>query len=85
MNDADPPGRILIREHAMSNRLVDGQLHEVPGKKVRDQAACASAQDKEEAQQGMITFDSQFQLTNILSCTCPTLDLILNHTVHSIR
>jgi hypothetical protein len=57
MNDAGPAGNILIREHAMSNRMIDRQLHEVPGRKIRDRAACASAQDKEEAQQGMISFD----------------------------
>jgi hypothetical protein len=53
MNNASKAGRILIREHAMRNRLVDGQLHDVTGKKVGDRAAHLSQQDKEEADRGM--------------------------------
>jgi hypothetical protein len=69
----------------MSNRLVDGKLHYVPGKKVKNRAACPSANDKKEAQQGLYSFDYQFQLAKNLSCPCPILALILNHTLHSIR
>jgi hypothetical protein len=62
MSDGCSAGWILIREHAMSNRLVDGKLHYVPGKKVKDRAARPSAKDKKEAQQGLDSFDYQFQL-----------------------
>ena len=31
-------GQVLLRNHRMSNGLVDGVLHEVPGKKTQDRA-----------------------------------------------
>jgi hypothetical protein len=46
----------------MSNRLVDGKHYYVPGEKVKGRAACPSAKDKKEAQQGLYSFDYQFQL-----------------------
>ncbi len=80
MSDGCPAGRILIREHAMSNRLVDGKLHYVPGKKVKDSAACPSAKDKKEAQQGLYSFDYRFQLAknSVLSISNLGFDIILD-------
>jgi hypothetical protein len=63
MNNDGKAGRILIREHAMSNILVDGQLHDVTGKKVRDRAARLSQQDKEETDRGMNSFFLKFTLS----------------------
>jgi hypothetical protein len=63
MNNAGKAGQILIREHAMSNRLVDGKLHNVTGKKVRDRAAHLSQQDKEEAERGINSFSLKFTLS----------------------
>jgi hypothetical protein len=62
MNNTGKAGWISIREHAMSNRLVDGKLHDVTGKKVRDRAALPSQQDKEVADRGVNSFFSTFKL-----------------------
>ncbi len=62
MNNTGKAGRILIREHAMSNRLVNGKLHDVTGKKVRDRAACPSQQDKEVADRGVNSFFIEIQI-----------------------
>jgi hypothetical protein len=63
MNNTGKAGRILIREHAMSNRLVDGKLHYVTGKKVRDRAAHPSQQDKKVADRGVNSFFLKFKLS----------------------
>ena len=39
-------GQVLLHNHRMSNGLVDGILHDVPGKKTQDQAICCTKDDR---------------------------------------
>ena len=42
-------GNILVRDHALSNGLVDGYLHHVPGKIINDRAMQCDVVDREVA------------------------------------
>jgi hypothetical protein len=55
---------ILLREHSMSNRLVDGILHSVPGKMRLDRACHAHPEDRIEAKQVLCNFITKFHVVD---------------------
>ncbi len=56
---------ILLQEHSMmSNRLVDGQLHCVPGKMRLDRASRAHPEDRINAKQVLCNFITKFNVVD---------------------
>ena len=55
---------ILLREHSMSNQLVDGKLHCVPGKMRLDRACRAHPEDRIEAKQVLCNFITKFHVVD---------------------
>jgi hypothetical protein len=55
---------ILLREHLMSNRLVDGQLHCVPGKMRLDKASRAHPEDRINTKQVLCNFITKFNVVD---------------------
>ena len=55
---------ILLREHSMSNRLVDGKLHCVSGKMRLDRACRAHPEDRIEAKQVLCNFITKFHVVD---------------------
>jgi hypothetical protein len=55
---------ILLREHLMSNQLVDGKLHCVPGKMRQDRASRAHPEDQIYAKQVLSNFMIKFHVVD---------------------
>ena len=55
-------GNVLVRDHALSNGLVDGNLHHLPGKKIKDRAIRCEFIDREVANKLYHDFLSRFKV-----------------------
>ena len=74
-------GNILVRDHALSNGLVDGSLHHVPGKIIKDRAMRCNVVDREVANKLYHDFLSRFQ---VFSMTIEDI-LVFGHDIESYQ
>ena len=74
-------GNILVRDHALSNGLVDGSLHHVPGKIIKDRAMRCKVVDREVANKLYHEFLSRFQ---VFSMTIEDI-LVFGHDIQSYQ
>jgi hypothetical protein len=58
-------GHLLVRDHALSNGLVDGKLHHVSGKIIKDRAMQCQLIDRESANNLYHDFLSKFRLSSM--------------------
>jgi hypothetical protein len=65
LSDSRSLGPVLLRDHAMSNGLVDGILHHVSGKIIRDRAIQCDLIDREVANKLCHDFLSRFKVLSI--------------------
>jgi hypothetical protein len=65
LSDSGSLGPVLLRDHAMSNGLVDGNLHHVSGKLIRDHAMQCDLIDREVAKKLYHDFLSRFKVSSM--------------------
>ncbi len=65
LSDSGSLGPVLLRDHAMSNGLVDGILHHVSGKIIRDCAMQCNLIDREVANKLCHDYLSKFKVSSM--------------------